>query len=75
MSGGDIVGGAAEGDVDRPEPERAEGGVLHDGREGVRDRVAEEREDAGGAVDHRTVPATRLTTPPISSCSSSKVVR
>ena len=72
---GDVVGGAAEGDVDRPESEGAEGGVLHGGREGVRDRVAEEGEDAGAAVDHRTMPATRLTTLPIRSCSSAKVAR
>ena len=42
------------------------------GRERVRDRVAQEGEDARGAVDHRTVPATRLTTAPISSCSSAR---
>ena len=34
----------------------------------MRDRIAQDRKDAGGAVDHRTVPATRLTTPLIISC-------
>ncbi len=72
---GDVVVGAAEGDVDRPQAERAERGVLHGGGEGVRDRVAEQGEDPGVAVDHRTMPATRLTTMPISSWSSPKVVR
>jgi hypothetical protein len=41
----------------------------------VRDRVADQGEDPGVAVYHRTMPATRLTTMPISSCNSPKVVR
>ena len=65
----------AEGHVDRPESESPEGGVLHDGRERMGDRVAEQRVDARRPVDHRTVPATRLITPPMSSCSSAKVAR
>jgi hypothetical protein len=48
---------------------------VHGGRKRVGDRVAEEREDARAAVDHRTGPATRLTTPPTNSWSSSKVLR
>ena len=72
---GDIVGGTAQGHVDRAQSERAERGVLHGGRQGVRDRVAEQGEDPGVAVDHRTMPATRLTTWPTSSCSSPKVAR
>jgi hypothetical protein len=41
----------------------------------MRDRIAKNGEDAGRTADHRTVPATRLTTPLISSCSSSYVAR
>jgi hypothetical protein len=41
----------------------------------VRDRIAEDGEDARGAVDHRTGPATRFTTASVSSWSSAKVVR
>ena len=53
---------AAERDVDRGEPEDPKGGVLHGRGERVRDRIAQDGEDARRAVDHRTVPATRLTT-------------
>lgn len=62
-----FVGRTWEGDIYRRKTQRSEGGVMHDGRERMRDRLAENREDASGAVDHRTVPATRLTTPLISS--------
>ena len=72
---GDVLGGATEGHVDRAEAERAKRGVLHGGREGMRDRVADQGKDPGVSVYHRTMPATRLTTMPINSWSSSKVVR
>ena len=53
-----------------PAAQGPERGVLHGGRKGMRDRIAQEREDARAAVDHRTVPASRLMTAPISSSSS-----
>ena len=70
MSPGTSSAGAPEGDVDRPESEDPKRGVLHGRRERMRDGIAQDGEDARRAVDHRTVPATRLTTVPMSSCSS-----
>ena len=67
--------GAAEGHVHGVQPQGAEGGVVHDRRERMRDGIAEDGEDARAADDHRTVPATRLTTLPISSCNSANVAR
>ena len=75
MSPGTSSGRAAERDVHRPQSEDAECGVVHGRGERMRDRVAQDGEDARRAVDHRTVPATRLTTAPMSSCSSAKVAR
>jgi hypothetical protein len=70
-----VVGGAADGNVDRFEAEDAEGRVLDGRGKRVSDGVAQDGEDARGAVDHRTVPATLLTTAEMSSCSSVNVAR
>ena len=72
---GHISGGAWQGDVNRLQAQGSQGGVLHERRERVGDWIAQNGEDAGRPVDHRTVPATRLTTSLISSCSSSYVAR
>jgi hypothetical protein len=70
-----VGGGAAQRDIYGMKAEGVKCRVVHGGREGVGDGIAQEREDPRAAVDHRTVPATRLTTPPIKSWSSSKVLR
>jgi hypothetical protein len=70
-----IISRAWNGDVNRFQAQGLESGVLHERREGMRDWVAQYGEDAGRTAYHRMVPATRLTTPLISSCSSSYVAR